>query len=228
MTSKVIIFDSSTLISFFMNGLLPELKELKKIFKGKFIITNDVKKEIIDKPITIKRFEFEALKLKELLDEKVIEMPSCFGIKEEDILKKSNEIMGFANSALIGRGKEVKLIDLGESSCLALSRIFDEKGIKNVIAIDERTTRMLVEKPENLEKLMEKRLHTKITSKKTDFKFFKGFKFIRSAELLYVAYKKGVVRLKNGLVLDGLLYAVKFKGCSISEEEINEMKKLGR
>ena len=51
---KAIIFDSGTLISFSMNGLLPELRELKKIFNGKFLITKDVKREVIDKPIKIK------------------------------------------------------------------------------------------------------------------------------------------------------------------------------
>ena len=82
---RAIIFDSGALISLAMNGLLPELKELKKIFKGKFIITNEVKKEIIDKPITIKRFELEALRLKELLDKKVIEMPVCVNVQEGEI-----------------------------------------------------------------------------------------------------------------------------------------------
>lgn len=225
--NRAIIFDSSTLISFAMNGLLPELKELRKIFKGNFIITNDVKREVIDKPITIKRFELEALKLKELLDEKIIEMPSCLGIKEEEISKKTEEIKNLANSIFVGRGKEIKLIDSGEASCLALSKILNEKNIKNVVAVDERTTRMLGEKPENLEKLMGKKLHTKITFKKENFKFFKGFKFIRSSELVYIAYKKGVVKLGDGKLLDALLYAVKFKGCSISGDEIKEIKRIG-
>ena len=38
-----IIFDASTLISFSMNGLLGELERLKGIFKGKFLITQEVK-----------------------------------------------------------------------------------------------------------------------------------------------------------------------------------------
>lgn len=223
---KAIIFDSSTLISFAMNGLLHELKELKKIFGGKFIITSSVKKEIIDKPITIKRFELEALKLKELLDEKILEMPVSIGIKDEEISKKSEEITRVANSTFIGEKKDIKLIDLGEASCLALSRILNEKKIKNIIAIDERTTRMLGERPENLQRLLQKKLHTKIDYKKENFKFFKGFNFIRSAELIYVAYKKGIVRLKNHIVLDALLYAMKFKGCAISGDEIREIKSL--
>ena len=63
--SKAIVFDSGTLINFAMNGMFQEFRELKKIFNGKFLITKEVKSEIIDRPITIKRFELEALRLKE-------------------------------------------------------------------------------------------------------------------------------------------------------------------
>ncbi len=225
--NKIIIFDASTLISLAMNGLLPELKELRKIFKGKFIITKEVKREIIDKPLTIKRFELEALKLKQLLDEKVLEMPLSVRIDDKEISKKINEILDTANNIFIGNEKNIKLIDFGEASCLALSRVLDKKNIKNVIAVDERTTRMLGEKPENLQRLLQKKLHTKIDYKKENFKFFEGFKFIRSSELVYVAYKKGLVKLKDSRVLDALLYAVKFKGCAISGDEIREIKRIG-
>jgi hypothetical protein len=49
-TSKVIIFDSGALISFSMNGITSIIKRLKEIFKGKFLITSEIKKEIIDVP----------------------------------------------------------------------------------------------------------------------------------------------------------------------------------
>lgn len=224
--NKIIIFDASTLITLAMNGMFEEMRELKKIFKGKFIITKEVKMEIIDKPITINRFKLEALKLKQLLDEKTLEMPSTIGISDEEISKKTTEILEIANNIFQGNNKSIHLIDLGESSCLALSNMLNEKKIKNVLAIDERTTRMLGEKPDNLQRFLQKKLHTKISFKKEPLGFFKEFKVIRSSELVYIAYKKGLIKLKNGFVLDALLYAVKFKGCSISEDEIREIKKL--
>src|SRR3989339_861420 len=170
---KMIIFDASSLISFAINGLLHELIELRKIFKGKFIITNEVKSEIIDRPLTIKRFELEALKLKKILDDKIIELPSAVGIS------------------------------------------------------DERTTRMLCEKPENLRKLFEDKLNTKITSNKNNYPAFEGLKLIRSAELIYVLYKKNLSRWNDSRILDAMLWAVKFKGCAISEKEIQEIKAIG-
>jgi hypothetical protein len=224
---KAIIFDASTLISLSMNGLIEELKELKKIFNGNFIITQEVKKELIDNPITIKKFELEALRIKELVEEKVIELPESIGINKEEISRKTEEFMNLANSMFESKREDIRLIHSGESSCLALSKILNEKGIKNILSIDERTARMLIEKPENLKSLLEKKLHTKIFFKKDNFSQFKGFKAIRSAELIYFAYKKGIVKVKDGnLVLDALLYALKYKGCAISFEEIEEIKKL--
>ena len=225
---KAIIFDAGTLISFSMNGLTDEIRKLKSIFKGKFLITNDVKKEIIDKPLTIKRFELEGLKLKHLLNEGVLEMPSSLGVKDNQITKKSDEILAMANSIFVGKdGKYIHIIDTGETSCLALSHILTEKKIKNVIALDERTTRMLVENPASLQNYLEKKLHVRITAKKEDFEFCKQFKIIRSTELIYVAYKKGLINIKGEKVLDALLYAMKFKGAAISEDEIREIKKIG-
>lgn len=224
---KTIIFDSGALITLTMNGLLHELRGLKKIFDGKFIITKEVKSEIIDKPLTIKIFELEGLQIKELLDEGILEMPSSLGIKDEEISRKVPEILKIANSTFESNGENIHLIDLGETSCLALSRILTEKGTKNVIAIDERTTRMLGENPENLRKLIQGKVHSDIKAKKENYKFFEGFKFIRSAELVYVAYKKKIIQLKNGIVLDALLYASRYHGCSISDDEIKEIKEIG-
>ena len=107
-----------------------------------------------------------------------------------------------------------------------MSKILLEKGIENIIVVDERTTRMLVEKPENLKELLERKTHTKIVLVKKDFQYFKEFKIIRSAELMYVAWKKNLLGVKKGEVLDALLYALKFKGCSISDEEISEIKRM--
>jgi len=225
--SKAIIFDSGALISFSMNGITDIIKRLKEIFKGTFLITSEVKKEIIDTPMKIKRFGLEALKLKHLLDEGVLELPSSLGIKDSEITKKTNEILNVANATFNGEGKDIHIMDTGEASSLALGKILNERKIKNVIVIDERTTRILVEKPENLKKFLEKKLHVKIRLVRENLKLFKDFRIIRSAELVYVAHKKGLIKLKDGNVLSNLLYAVKFKGAAISGDEIEEIKKLG-
>ncbi len=225
-SEKAIIFDSSTLISFSMNGLFQELRGLKEMFNGHFIVTKEVKEETIEKPITIKRFELEALRMQELLSEGVLEDPSCLGIKDKEISALTNKILSQANSLLYSEKRDVEIIGKGEASCLALGRILNDKKIKNIVAVDERTTRILGESPEDLVKLLESKMHTRIKMNKKDFDFVKGLKFVRSSELIYVAYKKGIIKLKKELALDALLYALKFKGCAISDEEIEEIKGL--
>ena len=226
MTEKIIIFDASTLITLAMNGLLEELKMLKKIFKGKFIIPNEVKYEAIDRPMKIKRFELEAMKLQNLLEDKIIELPASLSIDSEKISKETETLMSIANTTFEGNGKSIHLIDLGETACLVLSKILTEKGSPNVLAVDERTTRMLCEKPENLKQLFQKKLKVRIKSNQDNYPHFEGFRFIRSSEIAYIAYKKKIIRWKNKDILDALLYGVKFKGCAISEDEIKEIKKL--
>jgi len=222
---KILIFDSSSLITLSMNGLTYILEKLKKDFTGKLIITQDVKNETIDVPLKIKRFELGALKIKNLIDKKILEMSSSIGISNLTLKKKTSNILKKANTSFQVEGEFMHIIDKGEASCLALSLICKEKGIENLVVVDERTTRLLGENPKNLKKIFEKKIHKKVRII-GDFKEFKNIKFIRSSELVYVAYKKGFIELKGKNILDALLYATKFKGCAISREEIEEAKKF--
>ncbi len=242
MIKKVVIFDSGALISLSMNGLLEELKKLKKIFNGEFIITKEVKEEVVNTPLKIKEYELEALKIQNLIDKGFLNMPDKLGIQDKEITNLTIKLMALANTMFIGNKNEIQLIHFGEASCLALGKILNEgsktkflassvgdterKKIKNVLVIDERTTRMLVEKPENLKELLEKKMHVQVKLNKSNFQEFKGFKIIRSAELMYLAYKKNLIELKGKEILDALLYALKFKGCAISIDEIEEIKKI--
>lgn len=225
-TQKALIFDSGTLISFSMNGMLDVVESLKGIFQGKFLITNEVKQEVVDTPLHIKKFELEALKIKSLIDKNVLELPNSVGIKDSEIEAEDKIMMDTANSMFSGKNKDIHILDHGEASCLALSKILTKRGVSNLIAIDERTTRLLAEKPDNLRKIMESRLNIKIDVKGQNLLMFKDFKIVRSTELAYVAYKKGLLDIKDKLVLDAVLYALKFKGAAVSGEEIEAIKKL--
>ena len=59
-----------------------------------------------------------------------------------------------------------------------------------------------------------------------DLRTLGQFRFIRSSELVYVAYKKGFIKLNDKRALEALLYATKYKGCAISWEEIEQLKRL--
>ena len=223
---KVLILESGTIINFSMNGLTHVIEELKKNFDGKFIITSQVKHETIDRPLKVPRFQLEALRVKDLLDNKIIELPSSLGISEEEISKETNRLMEIANHTIKQNGQWIKIVSDAEISCLAISSILTKKGINNIIAIDERTTRILSEKPENLKKIIDKKMHTNVELNLHHTEEFSKFKFIRSTELVYVAYKKGLIHLKDPKALEAALYATKFKGSSVSFEEIDALKKL--
>ena len=224
---KAIIFDAGALISLSMNGLTNELVKLKKIFDGSFLITNQVKSEVIDKPLTIKSFELEAFRTKKLLDDGILELADDYGFDNCKVEEKAREIMRFANSFFQGPKGPVNIMHLGEASCLALSKMLNDKKINNVIVIDERTTRLIIENPENLKKIFEKKLHASVSIDVNKLKILKNFKFIRSAELLYIAYERNLFDLKKDrTLLDSLLYAVKYTGTSISSGEIEEIKSL--
>ena len=164
--TKILIFDSGALITLSMNGLTYLLEKLKKTFHGKFIITEEVKYEVIDRPIKVPRFELEALRIKKLLTSNILELPSSLNIDNKTIKSKTRKFMEIANQSVSSKGRWIKIISEGETSCLALSSELTKRNIENIIAIDERTTRILAEKPQNLEQIMSKKLKQKVSIEK--------------------------------------------------------------
>ena len=132
---KVIIFDAGTLINFSMNCMLDIIKELKSKFDGKFIITREVEYEIVKRPMTIKKYKLGAIRLKSLIDEKILEFPESVGVNSAEINEIERKVLSSANSIFYIGNRPLHLIDLGEASCIALSSILNEKKIKNIINI---------------------------------------------------------------------------------------------
>ena len=221
---KYLIFDAGSVISLTMNGLLPILEKLKNEFDGEFIITPQIKNEIVDKPAKIQKYEFESIQVKALISKGVFTMSSKI-IPDNKLQQEANEIMKISNSSYVAFHEKVKIIQEGEASCLAFAKLC---GRENVIVTDERTVRLLTERPDNISKLMGNKMHTKVSFNNKEMKYFSDFRFIRSAELLYIAYKKNLFDYKDSNLLGSLLYAVKYKGAAISSEEIDEIKKLAR
>ena len=225
---KALIFDSGTIINLSMNGLLYILPALKKASNCRFFITRAVKYETIDRPLNVLQFELGALRIRQLLEQEVLEMPDAIGISESMLNKETRRLMSIANHSVQIKGRRdfVEIVSEAEISCLALSSELTKRKIENMIAIDERTTRILSEDPLSLKKTMSRKLQQDVEILEDNFKDFAKFRFIRSSELVYVAYKKDLLNLEGDKALEAALYATKFKGSSISFEEINVLKKL--
>ncbi|MFA5060962.1 MAG: hypothetical protein WC494_01430 [Candidatus Pacearchaeota archaeon] len=222
---KYLIFDAGPIISLTMNGVLGVLEKLRENFDGEFILTSSVKKEVIDRPLKIKKYALEAIQVQTLLDKKIFRMAEEI-IDRQALEKETKRILKISSGILrvSHTGEKINLIQEGEASCIAFSLLC---GQENIIVIDERTTRLLTEAPQNLESIMEKKLHIPLTTEPSLTKQFKNLKFIRSSEILFIAYKKNLLPFKKDRqTLDALLYGVKTKGTAISSLEIEEMKKM--
>lgn len=221
---KFAVLDSGPIISLTLNGVLHTLELLKKKYPDvAFILTPQVKKEIIDKPLTIKKYELEAIKVQTLIANKTIVMSAEF-VPNNQLEKETQRILTLSNSIIRADRENVQIVQIGEASCLAFSNLCN---CENVIVIDERATRLLSESPQNLKTIMERKLHMPIIINQKNIKEFKDFRYIRSAELVYIAYKNNLYDYKKEKVLlDALLYSLKFSGTSISSKEIEEMKNI--
>ena len=224
---KYLIFDAGPLINFSMNGLLDSFEKLKQTFKGEFLITKEVKKEIIDHPKTVKRFELGAIRLEQLYNKGVFRLADINQEEVDELRRLRDNFLQKANSMFKTKKREVHLLDRGECAALALSTILKRKNNEDApLVIDERTTRILCENPENLKKLMEKKLHTSIKANTSSYDLFKGFKIIRSTELAYMIHKKGLFKLDHPKAFEAIVYGLKFKGCSISEKEVQALSRM--
>ena len=206
-----------------MNNFLHILDKLGEEFDGEFCITSHVKNEVVNNPLKIKRFELEALNILSLIKRGIIE------VKESKDLEKEVQKMKISlNSLFVTNNQKLKLFHDGEVSCFALANQLIKEGHEVLLIIDERTARMVIENQENLRKLLEDKLHTKVDTRKINLNFIKGLKVVRSAELGLVAYKQGFIELpaSKDQAIEAILYSLKYKGCSISHIEIEEAKKL--
>lgn len=220
---KYLIFDSGPIISLTMSGMLSILERLKKNFDGEFIMTPQVKREVVDNPFKIKKYKLESIQVKDLIDRGIFKMSSEI-VSDNKLASETKKILQLTGSIIrvTNTGEKINIIQEGEASCLAFANLCD---CDNVIAVDERTTRLLSEAPESLEKIMESKLHMDLDVDLKVVKSMNKYKFIRSTEILFIAYKKDLTGLKNNKdTLEALLYSMKFNGASISSSEIEEMK----
>ncbi|MEM4182094.1 MAG: hypothetical protein QXX68_03020 [Candidatus Pacearchaeota archaeon] len=223
---KFLIFDSGPLISLTLSGLLDILPKIySQLKETKFIITPQVKFEVIDKSKTNKKFSLEAFKIEKLIHEKVFSLSSEF-VSNHELSKETQKVLSFSKQLVKAFGHEVQLIQEGEASCIAFAKIFKENCL---IVSDERTVRLISESKEILKEMMEKKLHSEVFINNKNFKYFEGLKYIRSSELVFYAFEKGLIDLEKSVdVLDALLYSLKFHGTAISNKEIEEAKEIFR
>ncbi|MBW2988534.1 hypothetical protein DRJ48_04405 [Candidatus Woesearchaeota archaeon] len=232
---RYLVFDSGPIISLALNNLLWVLNELKKHYKGKFIIPPEVKREVVEIPLQIRRYKFEAFQVLELLSEGVLSL-----FETENLVSESEEALELANTIYYTKGHPIKILQRGETQALILAKQLRA----DAIVVDERTTRMLVEQPEGLKHVLSSKLHSRVELNKNNLARFNelagGIRVIRSVELVTVAYELGILDrylqgvdeplLKNPRreMLEASLWGLKLKGATVSQKEIEQILKLER
>ena len=222
---KALFFDAGPIITLVMSRLIWILPKLKEKFGGKFYITPGVKTELVERPLGIKRFEFEALQVMKLIRDGTLEV--------YDKVPKSRveQLQNLANSSFKIKNKNMDIIQTGEMEAVTCAL----QTNASAVVMDERTLRLLIENNKEMEKLLEIRFKKDVQVNKDKMNDFsnqlKNIKIVRSIELVAVAYKLGMLnhympkqRGGKNTLLDSVLWAAKYNGSAVTEQEIKEMK----
>ncbi|MBR9702161.1 hypothetical protein GOV13_04540, partial [Candidatus Pacearchaeota archaeon] len=96
---KYLIFDAGPIISLTMNGMLPVIERLKGVFDGEFILTPAVKREVVDRPMKIKKFKLEALQVQDMIARGVFKMSGDV-VPNNKLDKEMKKFLKMANGVL--------------------------------------------------------------------------------------------------------------------------------
>lgn len=218
--------DSGPIITLTTSALLPMLGKFKKKYGVEFIIVNSVKKELIDSPINIKRFELEALYVSNEIKKKNLSVVQL-NLETKRITEKISNLM---NSMILVNNKPIELMHIGELDSIGYAII----NKIEMLCVDERNTRLLIEDPWLLSKIIGSRLHKKTTVNEQKYnelkEIVKGLKIIRSSELAIKAVKENIISLNKVTNKKELIYAIlwnfKIHGCTIAALDIEKAKTL--
>ena len=188
--TKTLLFDTGPIISLITNNMLWLLEPLEKQFKGDFYITEAVKKELIDKALRTKRFEYEAMQVIHAIRNDFITVLES----NQEIKQLTTQLMNSGNKSFKTQGNWMNILQDAEVETLAAATVLNSE----VVVIDERTIRVFLENSRDLTRLLEIRLHQKVQPNLENIKKFKNslsnIRIIRSIELVTVAYKLGLFK----------------------------------
>jgi hypothetical protein len=224
---KALFFDAGPIITLIMSRMGYVLPMLKTIYGGKFYITPAVKYELVDRPLGIRKYQFEALQVLRLIREGILE------VYEDVPNNKVKSYFKLANKSFYLGKKSIDLIQEGEMQSLVCAKECGADGI----VMDERTLRLLVEEDEAMVSLLERRFNRSVNCKKDNLNLFKekvkDVKILRSIELISVAYKKGFfdmyepnIEKGRDKLIEAILWTAKYNGCAVTDQEVEQIKRL--
>lgn len=223
---SVIVVDSSTIISCAVNCLIWIFDRLQQ--KGnRFVVPASVKREIVDQGLASQKYKYEAIRVMRYT------LKGTFEVDKRDIKNEASRILNYANTSFTINGNPLKILQDADAEVVALAK----KINADAIATDERTLRMLVENPEAMKPILEEKFHAKVGVNENSLRelsnIIKGVPVMRSVDIITTAFMAGIFEETEGYcknvipncrkeLIQGLLFALKFSGCAIAFEEVNE------
>ncbi len=210
-----------------MTCMLPVLHRFSKKEKASIILPQGVYEESVTRPLRIKRFELNAVKIRECVKSGWMAVANLDG----EAKALTEEILHMANGIFSIRGKPLTIVHRGEAEMLALVK---QVGAKAIL-IDERNTRLIVEEPNKMKGHLRRRMHANIGVDKEHLnrlrELFNGISVIRSVDVLGLAYEgrylePSLPHTKESM--DAVLFALKYAGCSTTVNELKDYVKKAR
>ncbi|MBT4446275.1 hypothetical protein HOA92_03385 [archaeon] len=225
-----LLVDAGPIITLALSQLLWILEPLRQKTGMTFYITPAVYSELVEKPQTIRRFQFEALHVQKLLREGTIQLYS------KKISKQTTtRLTRLANNSFQIKEGPLEILQAGELETLALAM-----ETNAAMLMDERTLRLLIEKPTGMKRLLEGRKRKRVKSNPEILKQFQALvgrpSIIRSVELIAVAFEFGIIdsflpeisptkdlNAAKRQLLESVLWNAKYHGASVIDHEIDEI-----
>ena len=146
----VLFLDAGPVITLTMSRLSWILPELKKRTNHTFYITPAVQKELVERPLTVRRFGFEALQVMKMIREGTLQVYATVSSN------KVREYQQLANTSFSIQNNFMEVLQSGEMESVTCAL---ETGAS--VVMDERTLRLFIENRQEMKKLLEHRFQKK-------------------------------------------------------------------
>ncbi len=215
---NALIFDSSTLISLGNADLYSTLYDLKTKYPNlRMIIPNGVYEEVVSIGDKSEKFAWSAIRIKKLISDKIIELVPIEDKDRDKYIKLDKEL----NSIFKTSYSNMEILQKGEIECILLYSSINA----SLLAIDELTTRLLIESPNQLKDLMQSRYKVNIYFDSVLLNnyshYFDNINVVRSVDLVAFFDRQGMFSSYGENILKPLLYSLKYSGCAVTSDEID-------
>ena len=207
-----VVLDAGPLINLSNNCLLGILDYVP----AEFHITPAVYREVYAHPKTKRMYAWSATLINEFLGKRV--KVTSLSARDLSLVEHLDRVL---NSVFFSHRGPIRILQRGELESVVLAERLD-----GVVMMDERTMRLVIEDVEALRRRLSRKIHgwVKVDERRLEEarEYIRDLFVVRSVDIVAYAYEKGYFHAFKDPkeALRSALYALKYGGCAVSEEEI--------